>query len=88
MSLLSRSSGTLIANVAALGSGTADILSSPRLFLESEVIIGILPSNAIVGDLICQFWNSNAAAIIRVRTDGIYHVIRRALIVQNPESFK
>jgi hypothetical protein len=88
MSLLSGSSDTLIANVAALGKGTADILGGPRLFLGSEVMIGILPSNAMVGDLICQFWNSNAAAIIRVGTDSMYHVIGRALIVQNPESFE
>jgi hypothetical protein len=87
MSLLSTSSETLIRNIAPLGDVPADILGSPRLFLGSEVMIGLLPSNAMVGDLICQLWNSNAAAVVRLGTDGMAHIIGRALIVQNLDNF-
>jgi hypothetical protein len=88
MSLFSTSPGFLIKNIAPLGDGSADILDGPRLFLGSEVMIDLLPSNAIVDDLICQFWNSNAAVVVRLGTDGIAHIIGRALIVQNLDSFE
>jgi hypothetical protein len=88
MSLLSTSSDSPIGNIAPLGDAPADILGGPRLFLGSEVMIGLLPSNAMVGDLICQLWNSNAAVVVRLGTDSMTHIIGRALIVQNLDSFE
>jgi hypothetical protein len=88
MSLLSLSSDSFIRNIAPLGEGTADILGGPHLFLGLQVMMGLLPSNAMVGDLICQFWNSNAAVVVRLGTDGMPHVIGRALIVQDLDNFE
>ena len=88
MSLLSASSDSVIGNIAPLGEGPADILGGPRLFLGLQVMIGLLPSNAMVGDLICQFWNTNAAAVVRPGTDGMLHIIGKALFVQDLNSFE
>lgn len=57
-----------------------------RLFLGSNLLAGIVPPSAKVGDTICQFWNSSASAVLRQDIDGVYHVIGRAGIVQYGES--
>ncbi|KAF2666671.1 hypothetical protein BT63DRAFT_415785 [Microthyrium microscopicum] len=47
--------------------------AGPRLFLGGDdIIMGLLPPNARVGDVLCQFWNSSAIAILRRResSDG------------------
>ena len=41
----------------------------------------------MVGDLIVQFWNSNAAAVLRNGTDGRYQIIGRTLIVKDLYDF-
>lgn len=49
-----------------------------RLFLGGEdIITGLAPSNARVGDRLCQFWNSSAVAILRDQGDGRYDVVGR-----------
>lgn len=57
-----------------------------RLFLGGEdIIMGLAPSNARVGDKLCQFWNSSAVAILRSRdggNDGDYDVIGRGAMLQ------
>ncbi|KAE9376518.1 hypothetical protein N431DRAFT_435819 [Stipitochalara longipes BDJ] len=58
----------------------------PRIFLGSHVIAGTIPPGTVVGDTICQFWNSSASAVLRQDADGFYQVIGRAGIVQYGES--
>ncbi|KAL6401233.1 hypothetical protein AUP68_16962 [Ilyonectria robusta] len=66
-------------------------LSVPSLFLGSSesVALGLAPSGAAIGDYICQLWNSNASAILRVEDDsngGFTHrLIGRAGVVINSE---
>ncbi|KAG0647275.1 Heterokaryon incompatibility protein [Hyphodiscus hymeniophilus] len=60
-----------------------------RLFLGTDFVLGIVPPGAGVGDLICQFWNSSTAAVLRYfPQDGteLYQVIGRAGVVQYGES--
>lgn len=54
----------------------------PRVFLGTNQTTGLVPYNARIGDLICQFWNSSAAAVVRVSPyDGSLRVIGRAGVV-------
>jgi hypothetical protein len=61
--------------------------SGPRLFLGGDdIIMGLIPSNARVGDRICQFWNSSAVAILRSREIGDgYDIVGRGAILQHGE---
>jgi hypothetical protein len=77
------------------GDQLAPSQNSPRLFLGSSVILGLIPPNAREGDIICQFWNSNACAVLRRREyDGSfsrfweameprYELVGRAAIVSS-----
>ncbi|KAL5312856.1 hypothetical protein ACEPPN_019282 [Leptodophora sp. 'Broadleaf-Isolate-01'] len=66
-------------NITSLQSASNDPANNPRrpinsaassqesahLFLGTNGILGVIPPNAREGDLICQFWNSNACAVLR-----------------------
>ena len=64
---------------------------SPRLFLGEryDISVGLAPDGAAVGDLICQLWNSNASAVLRLnekaRDEGEYRLIGRAGVVTTTE---
>jgi hypothetical protein len=45
--------------------------SEPRLFLGTDSLIGLIPSAAKIGDFIIQFWNCNAAIVVRPINLGI-----------------
>lgn len=74
---------------------TAPSQESPHLFLGTNGILGLVPFNAHEGDLICQFWNTNACAVLRKRapagpfsrfwatkiTELPYELVGRAAIV-------
>jgi hypothetical protein len=49
----------------ASSAGTEPSQSLPRAFLGTDMLVGVLPANAREGDAICQFWKSNACAVIR-----------------------
>jgi hypothetical protein len=59
---------------------------SPRLFIGSEEVIGIVPFGARAGDTIVQFWNSSASAIVRPGMLGEYQIIGRAGMVRDGDS--
>ena len=57
-------------------------LMEPRLFLSSNGVMGLIPCNALKGDMIFQFWNSDVAAV--VRKDGSYlQIIGRAVVANS-----
>jgi hypothetical protein len=87
MNLLGTSSYTLLDHVKPIEAIDIDVADGPNLFFGSPVMVGLLPPNAMVGDLIVQFWNSNAAAVIRNGTDGRYQIIGRTLIVKDLYDF-
>jgi Heterokaryon incompatibility protein (HET) len=60
--------------------------SQQHLCIASNTTLGIVPSTAEVGDLIVQFWNSNASAVFRRSGVGHYHVIGRAGIVKRGDT--
>jgi hypothetical protein len=37
----------------------------PRIFFGADSSVGLVPSEAQAGDLICRFWNSNTLAVVR-----------------------
>jgi hypothetical protein len=62
---------------------------SPVLFLGTNMALGVAPANVREGDLICQFWNSNACAVLRKTNPGLrpqYEIVGRAAIVSRDES--
>lgn len=61
--------------------GTKD--PGSRLFLGTGVTMGLVPSNAEVGDILCQFWFSNAVAVLRRTAAGGYDVVGRAVMVRD-----
>jgi hypothetical protein len=80
--LLRTLSEAFLRNIVPLSGYHADN-PNPRLFLGSgKAMIGLIPANAEVGDLVCQFWNTNTAAVIRKRSDGLYHIIGRAVVIR------
>jgi hypothetical protein len=54
---------------------------SPRLFIGSDFMMGLVPSNAQVGDVICQFWNSPASAVLRRSANGHLVVAGRSAVI-------
>jgi len=66
---------------------TGDASGGLRLFLGGDdIIMGLAPSNARVGDRLCQLWNSSAIAILRSResSDG-YDIVGRGAMLQHGE---
>ncbi|KAH0538176.1 hypothetical protein FGG08_005234 [Glutinoglossum americanum] len=59
---------------------------NPRLFIGSNVTLGLVPPNSKTGDFLCQFWNSTASALLRQGADGTYRVIGRLGIVGDGEA--
>jgi hypothetical protein len=68
MSFFSALSDSLIGNIAFFKKDIVDILNDSRLFLGLQVIIGLLPFNAMVGDLIC--YHGDFFSIIYYRLSG------------------
>ncbi|KAK9423324.1 putative Heterokaryon incompatibility protein-domain-containing protein [Seiridium unicorne] len=62
------------------------ISAGPRLFLGSDITMGLIPSNALIGDVLCQFWNSPAVAVLRRRVDGVYDVVGRGAVVKHGDA--
>lgn len=55
-------------NVVESDGSQADIAaenSMPRIFLGTGYLMGLVPSNARLGDVIIRFWNCNAAVVMR-----------------------
>lgn len=61
----------------------------PVLFIGSNQTLGVTPADVREGDLICQFWNSNACAVLRKSGSSDLHlqfeIIGRAAIVAREE---
>jgi hypothetical protein len=52
---------------------------SPRIFLGSNRVMGLVPGETIEGDIICQFWKTDVVAVLRKEDQGeIYRVVGRA----------
>ncbi|KAK6083220.1 HET domain-containing protein [Seiridium cupressi] len=62
------------------------ISAGPRLFLGSDITMGLIPSNALIGDVLCQFWNSPAVAVLRRRVHGVYDVVGRGAVVKHGDA--
>lgn len=61
---------------------------SPRLFLGSGGRMGLVPPNTRIGDIICQFWNSSASAVMRRRANGVLEIIGRAAVITDEEEIE
>ncbi|KAH9210536.1 heterokaryon incompatibility protein-domain-containing protein [Leptodontidium sp. 2 PMI_412] len=57
--------------------------SAPRLFSTRSGVIGLIPSNARVGDMLFHFWESDVVAVVRLEVSYV-RIIGRAAIA-NPE---
>jgi hypothetical protein len=52
--------------------------SSPRLFLGSNLLLGLAPPEAKEGDVICHFWETDVVALLRKEIEsGIYRIVGR-----------
>ncbi|KIW04984.1 hypothetical protein, variant [Verruconis gallopava] len=60
--------------------------ASPRLFIGSNITLGLVSSNAKPGDTICQFWNSTAAAVITRGSSQSPSVLGRATLIKHADS--
>jgi hypothetical protein len=58
-----------------------------RFFIGSENMVGMVPEGSIPRDIICQFWNVEAAAVLRPHGNDSYRYIGRAVIVGNAEEW-
>ncbi|KAF4332119.1 het domain protein [Fusarium beomiforme] len=88
--LLKASAGFLLHRLKVLKFGTYDgdwdNNKQPRLFVTQNGNIGVISSNAKEGDLICQFWQSSVAAVLRRNgLDEQLQVIGRAVIARHPD---
>lgn len=61
---------------------------SPRLFIGSDIMMGLIPTNAMVGDMICQFWNSSASAVLRRSATGVLEVVGRAAVITDGQNLQ
>ncbi|PVH79250.1 HET-domain-containing protein [Cadophora sp. DSE1049] len=62
--------------------------SAPRLFSTRSGVIGLIPSNARVGDMLFHFWESDVVAVVRLEVSYM-RIIGRAAIANaefTPES--
>lgn len=61
-----------------------EVPGGPRLFLGGDdIIMGLAPSNARIGDRLCQFWNTTTVAVLRSRKAGSgYDIIGRGTMLQ------
>jgi hypothetical protein len=51
----------------------------PRMFLGGDLLMGLAPAEAQIGDLICTFWNTDVATLLRrEKSSGIYRVVGKA----------
>lgn len=87
MNLLCNSPYALLDDVKPLGEIDSDVDDGPKLFFGSPTMVGLAPSNAREGDLIAQYWNTNAAVVLRNGTNGNLETIGRALIVRELYDF-
>ncbi|KAG4439850.1 hypothetical protein IFR05_004663 [Cadophora sp. M221] len=87
MNLLGTSPYSLLSYVVPISATSSSASDGPNLFLGSSVMVGLLPSNAKVGDKLVQFSNTNSVAVVRNGTDGEYEIIGRALIVKDLNEF-
>jgi hypothetical protein len=55
----------------------------PRFFIGSGIVLGMVPEGSNSGDIICQFLNVKAAAVLRSNEHGSYRYIGRAFIIGN-----
>ena len=60
----------------------ADDLPSPNLFLCGNMIIGLAPPAARIGDTIAQFWNTKTSAVVRIQPDGFPRIVGRAGVIK------
>jgi hypothetical protein len=52
--------------------------SVPRLFLGSNLLLGLAPPEAKEGDVICQFWETDVSVLLRKEIEsGIYRIVGR-----------
>lgn len=76
-----------IRDVAPL-KGQFGLADSPRLFIGSGAMMGLIPPNTEVGDIICQFWNSSASAVLRRRVNGVLDIVGRAAVITEGEEIE
>ena len=52
--------------------------SNPRLFLGSNLLLGLAPPEAKEGDVICHFWKTDVVALLRKEIEsGVYRIVGR-----------
>ncbi|CZR65228.1 uncharacterized protein PAC_15128 [Phialocephala subalpina] len=90
--IVSFNSHQAMTNLAPRNSATHDGTAShasPVLFIGSNQTLGVTPADVREGDFICQFWNSNACAVLRKSDSSDLHlpfeIIGRAAIVGKEE---
>jgi len=76
-----------VTHVTPFGDAETYLHPGIRLFLGSNIMVGMLPGNARVGDLVCQFWNSQSAAILRPKGEADYEIVGKALVMRQINSF-
>jgi len=85
--LLSTEANITLRNITSF-EATAARVGSPRLFLGSGIMMGLVPASTQVGETICQFWNSSASAVICHDTNGNINVVSRGAVITAGEDFE
>jgi hypothetical protein len=87
MNIIEDPLGKSLRHVVDFNGKVIDMKRPPsRLFLGSDFMAGVVPPSAMVGDMICQFWNSSASAVLRKDKHGYFQVVGRAGVVQQGNS--
>ena len=85
MTILHQPTDHWIRNITSFRNTAPDTLpvDSPRLFLGSDLLMGVVPPEARKGDILCQFWNTTACAVLRPKGWSLrrYEIVGRAAIV-------
>jgi hypothetical protein len=76
-----------VRHVAPFGDTDTGLHRGIRLFLGSDVMVGMVPANSRPGDLICQFWGSHVVTILRPTDHDDYEIVGKAVVMRQLNSF-
>ncbi|KIM99212.1 hypothetical protein OIDMADRAFT_30836 [Oidiodendron maius Zn] len=58
---------------------TVPVILGPRMFLGKHETMGLVPGETEIGDIICQFWQTDVTAVLRKEEKtNIYRIVGRA----------
>ena len=55
---------------------------SPRIFLGTGVMMGVVPAEALIGYAVCQFWKTESSVVLRCQQNGEYTTVGRSGVLK------